>query len=128
MSSRRFVLRPVRIPERDLHEQIVRVLRLGLGSDVAWTCFPAGPHGTPKDGAKLKRLGLQSGWPDLLFIHNGQALFIELKAADGRISPSQVETHYRIITAGGKVATCNSVESVLQVLRNWQIPLSCRIA
>lgn len=123
-----FKLKAPRVAEHDLQEQVVRVLRLGLGSDVWWSSIDHANARDAKTGALRKARGVRAGLPDMEFVYRGQYHAIELKSADGRISPSQVETHWRIITAGGKVKTCNSVEAVLSTLREWQIPLSLRIA
>lgn len=70
-----------------------------------------------------KARGAVAGIPDFLFIHNGRALFIELKAPDTKVSPVQVETHVRIREAGSDVAICRSVDDVIAALKQWEIPL-----
>ena len=40
------------------------------------------------------------GWPDLLLLKNGQYRLIEVKAADGRISPIQTYRHAELQKLG----------------------------
>ncbi len=50
-------------------------------------------HNNPRskiDGARLKRMGLTAGAPDLLVcLSKGRGLFIEVKSANGRVQPEQ---------------------------------------
>lgn len=123
-----FRLKPPRVPEHDIQEQVCRVLRLGLGADVWWSSLDHANARDAKAGALRKARGVRAGLPDMEFIYRGQYHGIELKAADGALSLAQIETHSRIKMAGGRIATCNSVESVLAKLREWGVPVSARIA
>ncbi len=125
---RPFRLKTPRVPEHDIQEQVCRVLRLALGSEVFWSSLDHANARNAKAGAMRKARGVRAGLPDMEFVFRGQYHGIELKAADGALSPIQIETHSRIKTAGGKIATCNSVETVLEKLREWNIPIRVRIA
>ncbi len=57
-------------------------------------------------------MGLKAGWPDLIGCYRGRFFGIELKTKKGRPSPAQKEAHMAIITAGGVVTVCRSVEEV----------------
>lgn len=51
-------------------------------------------HNNPRskiDGARLKRMGLVSGVPDMTFLHRSVAYFIEFKSSKGKVSPNQKE-------------------------------------
>lgn len=50
---------------------------------------PNGERRDAKTGAKLKRQGVLAGAPDLIMVHRGIVAFIEVKRADGRLSPAQ---------------------------------------
>jgi hypothetical protein len=41
-------------------------------------------------------LNSQRGWPDLLALRNGQAVFIEVKRPGGQLAPLQVEMAKRL--------------------------------
>lgn len=58
-----------------------------------WTHFPAGEARARGAGARLQRMGLQPGWPDLQLLSPvGRIAFLELKrAAGGRLSDDQIK-------------------------------------
>lgn len=109
------------ISEDALHKIVAEWLALALGPETFWTTFPAGGGGMIR-GANLKAMGLKKGVPDLLFVHQSQAYFIELKTAKGRLSDDQIDCHDDIIAAGGRVATCRSIKEVARMLKEWRIP------
>lgn len=83
----------MRRPEQALQIQVAAFLRHALKPPVLWSAFPAGGGGAIR-GAILKSMGLQAGWPDIIIICRGHAGYgfvvgLELKAANGRPSPSQ---------------------------------------
>ena len=57
--------------ESILQASIFETIKLVLSKDVLITCFPSGGGGKIR-GARLKKMGLSSGWPDLQLIHKGQ--------------------------------------------------------
>lgn len=141
---RPFRLTPPEPSERQLHEAVAQALRLLILPPVMWTCFPAGHVPLPPASAAalqragLQRAGLQRGWPDLLFIHAGQAFGIELKPAAGKLSRTrtvrtrrgslrvvegQTDVFPRLEAAGMTLAVCRSVDAVLAQCRAWGLPL-----
>lgn len=108
--------------EFKLHCAVAEYLDLILGRGVWWTTFPAGGGGKAR-GGRLKSMGLKAGVPDILIIHDGRPLWIELKTPKGRISDVQILTHGDIVNAGGEVVVCRSVEQVEDALRDWSVPL-----
>jgi len=138
MSARPFRLVAPIVPEDDLHENVAAALDLLLLPPAQWTTFSAGHiQLTGQQAAKLHRLGLKRSWPDLLVLH-GSLFGIELKRPGGKLSRTrtvrtrrgrlrivegQAETFPKLEAAGMKLATCDSVDSVLETLRIWDIPL-----
>jgi hypothetical protein len=136
---RRFALTAPMTSEQLLHESAARSMDLFLLKPATWTCFPAGNIPLPPQFAqKLSRMGLATGWPDLLYVHDGRIFGIELKASNGRLSRTrtvrtrsgalreimgQAERHEQLRAAGMQVAVCKSVEDVLAQLRAWGLPL-----
>jgi hypothetical protein len=115
------------LPEQKLQITIVNALGYLLTPSTFWTHFPAGGGGLVR-GAQLKSAGLRPGCPDLLFIHHGQAFWMELKAKDGRnrIEPSQIECHIALKAAGAHVEVVRSLDEALDCLHIWQIPMRLR--
>jgi len=126
------------LAEDELHESVARALDLLLLPPAMWTTFPAGSVPlSPQFAAKLSRLGLKRGWPDVLVLH-GQLFGIELKRVGGilsrtrvvrtrsgavRVLDGQVDVFPRLVAAGMSIAVCRSVDEVLAALATWQVPL-----
>jgi hypothetical protein len=126
------------VAEEELHAAVARALDLLLLPPAMWTTFPAGAVPLPPQfAAKLARLGLHRGWPDLLVLH-GRLFGIELKRVGGglsrtrvvrtrsgasRVLDGQVDVFPRLVAAGMLIAVCRSVDEVLAALATWQVPL-----
>lgn len=85
-----------------------------------WTHFPAGEHRHPAVAARLKKMGLKPGWPDLLLISpNGVLHSMELKRDKGRLRPDQLD--YRDVCRTRRLpwAVARSVDEALAQLRRW---------
>ena len=107
-----------REPEHTLQVEIVEMLRKKLKKKVLFTAFPAGGGGRVR-GAKLKKAGLQAGWPDIQLIHRGLYFGLEVKTQTGRLSPAQTELHKRLIASGCSVAVVRSVSDALEKIIDW---------
>jgi hypothetical protein len=135
---RAFKLKPPVVPEDDFHESVAKALDLLLLPPAEWTTFPAGSVPLPPQfAAKLARLGLKRGWPDVLILH-GRMFGIELKRVGGVLSKTrtvrtrsgalrqldgQVDVFPRLALAGMEIAVCHSVDEVLSALMRWGVPL-----
>ena len=75
---------PRREPEMSLQMDIVDMLKSKLKRDVLFTAFPAGGGGRVR-GAKLKKAGLQAGWPDIQLVYQGRYFGLEVKTQTGRL-------------------------------------------
>ena len=134
----RFRLRAPVIPEQDLHESVAEALDKLLLPPAMWTCFPAGSVPLPPQfAAKLARMGLKRGWPDVLVLHR-RLIGIELKRRGGRLSRTRLvrgrsgilrevlgqETVFpRLEHAGMTIGVCHSVDEVLAFLAACGVPL-----
>jgi hypothetical protein len=63
-----------------------------------------GGYRSPIEAAILRGLGMRRGVPDAIAIRDGRVYGLELKAAGGRLSPSQREAHAAVCAAGATVA------------------------
>jgi hypothetical protein len=95
---------------------------------VVHACRKAGiaVHHSPNEGrhevqyrAKLARLGVSPGWPDLVVMRPGHTGALELKRPGGRVSPEQVAWGERMNAAGWSWAVAYGVEDALETLRTW---------
>jgi hypothetical protein len=132
-------LRPPPVPEADLHAAVAAALTVLLPPHVPWTTFPAGHvQLAPAQAARLARLGLQRGWPDILVVHEGRVHGLELKRPGRALSRSrwvrtrngskryvegQHEAFRRLERAGMHIATCTSVREAICALEAWGIPV-----
>ena len=114
-------------PEARLHRAVATYLTFALPKDAVWTTFPAGGGGTVR-GAQLKARGLLAGWPDVQIIYRGKFYGIELKAAQGRLSPEQRACADAVIMAGGYYETIRSIEELQDWLKLVGFPLRARVA
>lgn len=126
------------VPETSLHEAVAKALDLLLLPPACWTTFPAGSVPLPPEyAAKLHRMGLQRGWPDVLVVHQG-IIGIELKRVDGvlsrtrtvrtrrgslRVLEGQQDVFPKLQAAGMRIAVCRSVDEVLAALAGFDVPL-----
>jgi hypothetical protein len=141
MSTRGFKLTAPPVEEDRLHETIAAALDLLLLPPAVWTCFPAGNVPLPPEyAAKLWRMGMKPGWPDILVLHRW-LYGIELKRDGGvlsrtrkvrtrrggfRMVEGQTEVFPRLISAGMCIAVCKSLDDVIAALGDWQVPMRAR--
>lgn len=107
-------------PEEQVQRAVVDYLRVALPDrlGVVWFAVP-GHRGTRKryEMGILNAMGVRAGVPDLAFIAQGRAFFIELKSAGGRLSKAQGEMIERLRGAGATTYFCRSIADVERVLR-----------
>lgn len=116
------VIKRRKTPEQDFQRQLVKALAYALPKDCFFTHFPMGGGGELR-GAILKGLGAKSGVPDLLFVYQGKANWLELKSKAGTLSIEQRATQSDLIAAGSRVETVRSIPEALDRLRDFGIPL-----
>ena len=108
----------------------IAVAKLLDASGLIWFHPANGEHRNPITGAKLKRMGVKAGMPDVMILEpicstllqSWAGLAIELKAPDAngkRPKPraNQLEWHDRLRKCGWRVAVCYSVGEVIGLLR-----------
>ncbi len=108
-------------PERKLQALVSKYLSMALPHDAFFTAIPGG------DRQMTRTPGYRSGTPDMLVIHQGKPLFIELKSLRGKTSATQNQVGEELVDAGADSCVCRSLEHVEEYLRNWGIPLRASI-
>lgn len=118
-------------PEHDLQRAVVKLLDRSLPRDAVYTALNPLPPKGPIHGARLKRLGLTAGIPDLVVIHHGFTLWIELKAPGGSLSEPQKAMHARLRAAhkypneaysvSGNVVLCKTIDEVILALKSHRM-------
>ena len=108
--------------EHQIHVSIVEHLRLFARSGVAWHHVGNGEQRDGGTAAKLARMGLKAGVPDLAFVIGGRAHFLELKRErGGRLSPEQIAMHTELRAAGAVVETAIGLDHALAILTAWGV-------
>ena len=107
-------------PEYHLQCNIYDVLKVVLKQTALMTCFPSGGGGKVR-GARLKRMGLVPGWPDIQIIYKGKYFGLEVKTLKGVLSPNQKVLHDSLEKQGAKVAIVRSIDEAIDQARVWGI-------
>lgn len=107
-------------PEADLQRAVVQALRVALPrSAIIHHCAnevtEAGPRGAKRQ-AILVGMGVHAGFADLMVLSDGRVLFLELKSAKGRLSPSQAAFRDAVIAQGFGWALVRSLDDALDAL------------
>lgn len=107
-------------PEADLQRAVVQALRVVLPHTAiihhcANEVTEAGPRGAKRQ-AILVGMGVHAGFADLIVLSEGRVLFLELKSAKGRLSPSQVAFRDAVIAQGFGWALVRSLDDALGAL------------
>lgn len=142
--TRPFRLRMSEPLEEDIHVACADMLNACLMRPAEWCCYPAGHiQLTAAQVARLARVGLKRGYPDILVFYDG-IYGLEIKRHGGALSKTvitrsargtpverigQEDMFPRLIASGWRaIAVVRSVTEMLQQLERWQIPLRGRIA
>lgn len=106
--------------ELQIHCAIVELLRVKALPSLIWFHVPNGEKRDKRTAAKLERMGVLAGVPDIAFVfRNGEAAFIEVKRAGGRLSPQQIAFLSRCRDNGINHAVVSSVDEAAEVLWHW---------
>lgn len=106
--------KPAAMTEAKLHKSVATYLGYQLKPPVIWTTIGHGGGGRVR-GARLKAMGVQRGWPDILILAPGPVVLgIELKrpGKGGSQSPEQVEIEAAFGVCNAWYAVCKSVDAV----------------
>lgn len=82
----------------------------------------AGTRVVCSGGARLKAMGMQTGFPDLFLAvprRGMHGLFIEMKSATGRLEPSQREMLALLSEQGYATAVCRSLDDFQRVTDSY---------
>lgn len=103
-------------PEDRLQISVAGYLDLALPVGAVYFHIPNGGSRHVREAAKLKRMGVKPGVPDICIVWRGRSIFIELKTPTGRVSPVQRDMAQALTLAGAVVVTCRSVDEVSEFL------------
>ena len=76
--------------------------------------------------ARLKRMGVTAGFPDLIFFGpHGEVCCVELKARNGRLSEAQAAVKRHIEAAGHGYLVSSDYREVIETLKAWDELKDC---
>lgn len=122
---RRFKLTAPDPSEDEFQKSVADLFHAILPPDkVAFSHFPSGGYQlTPAAKARLYRIGLTKGWPDLIVCYGGgKCLWLELKTRRGVVSSEQKQRHHQLRLLGHPVVLCRCIEDVIAALDEWRVP------
>lgn len=113
---------PRKAAEVDIHCAIVKLLQLKAKPSLIYFHVPNGERRDKITAAKLKRMGVRAGVPDLVFVlPGGCAGFMEVKSDSPRLSPEQREFIEDSIALGARCTVVRSVDEAEAVLSTWGV-------
>ena len=118
----------VPLSEDDLQIAVCEFLDVALPPDAVYFAVANGGSRNKAEAAKLKRMGVKPGIPDLVVCYRSECLFIELKTAAGVLSGIQKQMHERLDHTGFDLGVCRSVEGVEDFLLSMGIPLRALVS
>jgi hypothetical protein len=108
--------------EIGLHMPVADLLRRFARPDWRWAHYPAGEHRDVRTAAKLKAMGVQRGWPDLiLFDPNGRLHALELKRQGEDLSEDQEAFEAWCAAQGVPHAVAWTFDEALKALSAWGV-------
>lgn len=108
--------------EDDLQGAVVEYLRWALPVDALHWAVPNGGKRHRREAARMVRLGVRAGIPDLHLAYKGRLYCIELKTPAGRLNEAQKQTIPKLVKCGVPVEVCTSLVEVVDALDRWGIP------
>lgn len=96
-------------------------LWLRAKEDVVWWHTPNGGKRHPREAARFKNMGVRAGVSDLVFIHEGNAFALEVKAPGGRPTENQLKFLSDFERAGGYTACAEGFDHAVAVIESWKL-------
>lgn len=102
--------------QRSIAKYLDMVLPSALPSNSFWTAINPIPGKSIIAASNSKQMGMKAGVPDILILHKGETIWIEVKKEGGYLSKVQKSVHMNIDTAGGAVYTARSIDDIIEIL------------
>lgn len=103
------------------HCMVADMLRRWQTPGWRWSHFPAGEWRHPATAMRLKRMGVQVGWPDFILLKpdDGGAHFLELKRAGSTLTDWQFAFMEWCAHNGYPYVWCDNFKDAIACLKNW---------
>jgi hypothetical protein len=103
-------------PEDAIQRAVTQHYRQRAAAGVFMFAVPNGGYRRPIEAAIMKATGTVAGVPDTIWIKNGQAYALELKAEGGKPTPKQVEAIAAMQVAGAITGVAVGIDEALRWL------------
>ncbi len=108
--------------EYQLHCMVVDTVKRWRAPGWIFTHIASGEKRDQVTAARLKRMGVVGGFPDLVFFGpQGQVCFVELKARRGRLSDPQADVASHLVAAGHGYLCSSDYRDVVDTLKAWRV-------
>lgn len=114
-----------KLSEKELHKAVAAYFNCFLPNTVIWFHYKANEL-TKRSGGIWKARGVKAGIPDFYLTWRDtrdRTLYIELKSARGRVSPTQANMHSRLEAIGHSVEVARSLDEVEAILEHYCVPV-----
>ena len=104
------------------HCFVADLLKRWCSEQWRWTHLPLGELRDKITAARLKRMGVNPGWPDFLFVGPNGVFWLELKRrGSGRLSEEQAQMAAHLIACGHGYLCTSSVDDAVTQLKDLGI-------
>jgi len=107
--------------EFQLHCAVADTVRRWIAPHWIFTHIASGERRDQVTAARLKRMGVTAGFPDLMFIGPGRVCWIELKAKGGRLSAAQGDIAAHLLAAGHGYLCSSDYRDIVETLKSWGV-------
>jgi hypothetical protein len=108
-------------PEQAIQKAIIAHLKARGAKNLYWYSIPNGGARSPVEAKIMQSTGTRRGCPDLGFVFEGKAMFLEIKADNGRPTEPQLQAIAEINQAGGYACVVYGLNAALKSLECWGI-------
>jgi len=112
--------------EADLQCRLMADLDWLLPQDAFAFAVPNGGTRNIIEAVNLKRQGVKAGVPDIIIVHRGKALGLELKSKNGSLQDSQKATFPKMRAAGMRIEVARSLGEAFDLIREMGITLKSK--
>ena len=95
-----------------------------LPDNVFWSALSNAPR-SAMAGLLAKKKGVRSGLADIMVVHEGRVIFVELKSPAGVASKAQRQVYLELRAAGADWYLVKSAPAALVALRQSNVPFRC---
>jgi hypothetical protein len=110
-----------RSEEADLQACVIAHLRFRAPKSALWFHVPNEGKRDPREGARLREMGMRAGTSDLVILHDSIFHALEIKTESGKATQPQRDFVADVKAAGGKAAIVYGLTAAIAQLEAWNL-------